>query len=650
MTFYVLFSLAGFFFGIVLHFYLFSLVGRKEKRQLEYGLLALLGALLLWYAGNFLSLLVRQMDVSRIPKLVGTLDAVAFTGLALLPALLLHTHWLYYRRNHSPAPWEKRTAYLLLVILYAPLLFLPFVLEELFFFPDLNPLQKLGSFTLPFLIMFAVAYYISCFFETRFLQRSKNPIERGLFRILLIVFLVTPFFNFYVFLWGGSDLPILGEFLVTAAFLSSLVPVSIITYYIYRYQFLQIIVRRSFTYALLILVTLAAYVAGIRRFGQYLQDELSAPALLVEGAFLVAIILLFPSLSRWFDSRVAGLFRGEVRKYRELAEAIDRSSRHFFDVDLLREFIELKLQQELQTPEVRVHLNGRGQPGSKGTLYPLQTGDRLMGYLEIHFAESEFSAGEEEAARLLANEIAVTLERCQLLESKLKTERELSQKSHMEDLGRMAATVAHNVKNPLSSMKTLMQLLREAQNLSVEQREELAMMSREVDRLSNTVTNLLKFSRLENPVSTGEVNLQHLLDSLKSLFRGDLESRNIRLETQMDLPSPWVKSDADSLSDILSNLLSNAIEACASGDKIRIQVGRRNGELEISVEDPGQGISQQVRSRLFEPFVTTKTRGTGLGLAIVKRRVEHLGGTIDFVSPVSQGGTRFTVRLPITHP
>jgi two-component system sensor histidine kinase HydH len=214
----------------------------------------------------------------------------------------------------------------------------------------------------------------------------------------------------------------------------------------------------------------------------------------------------------------------------------------------------------------------------------------------------------------------------------------------------MAASVAHNVKNPLSSMRTLLQLFQEADNLTSDQRGEVQMMLREIDRLSSTVTNLLKFSRLESlqrgrSAEFPSVTLSALTDSLQGVFAGDLQARRIRLD--VNASELTIRTDPEILTDILSNLLLNAIEASPADGTIRVTFQRDGAQAEISVEDEGSGIPEQVRGKLFEPFVSTKSRGTGLGLAIVKKRVEQLSGTVSYISPVRGRGTRFTVRFPV---
>ncbi|MGW8179105.1 MAG: hypothetical protein ACWGQW_10120, partial [bacterium] len=288
-----LFGLVGFFVGIVLHVFLLSIVLERKKRKrdtLGQTLTYLLVGLLIWYAGNFVTLLLRQLNVSRVAVLLESIDAVAFAGLSLLPALLLHTHWVYYRRSFSVNKWGKKATVALLSILYGQLLLLPFALVRLFESPSTAPLQKLGPFKLPFLILLAISYFGCCLIQMRILQRSHNKIELDVFGKLIVLFFFIPIFNFWVFELGGIQAP-RGELWLHLALMASLFPTFVVTYYIYRHEFLQITVHRSLASAFLILVIIMAYLAGIRGFGQYLQEELEAPPLLLEGTFLVTLLL-----------------------------------------------------------------------------------------------------------------------------------------------------------------------------------------------------------------------------------------------------------------------------------------------------------------------------------------------------------------------
>ena len=215
----------------------------------------------------------------------------------------------------------------------------------------------------------------------------------------------------------------------------------------------------------------------------------------------------------------------------------------------------------------------------------------------------------------------------------------------------MAATIAHNVKNPLSSIKTLLQLQREADNLTQAQQHELGMMLEEVDRLSKTVTSLLRFSRLESGEgrTLSDVDLRGLVETVLAVFQGSLTDRQLALDVELGSDPLTVRAHADGLKDVLANLLSNAVEASPVGGTISIRTRREGDRAKLLIEDEGPGIPEGVLSRLFQPFVTTKAAGTGLGLAIARRRMEQMQGELR-IAARSPSGTRAIVELQVAQP
>jgi signal transduction histidine kinase len=641
-------ALTGFFLGILLHLFLFSaLLKRRRKSIFEVSLLFLIGALLVWFSGDFLAVLMRQMDQSKVGDVLQSVNLVRFITLGFLPPFLLHTHWIYYRKRHSPAAWERRLIYVLLAVLYLSLAGLPIAVRRIMAAPATDPLRGMAPFDLVFLLLLSLAYYGAAFIGYRIVTYPRSRVEQTVFRGLALIFAGVPLYNVFVVAVAESH-----GWLMLGAWLASLLPSSLLCYYVYRYQFLDIDTTRPLASALMILLTLSVYIVAVRLIGGYLEGELgtsSSSSLLLEATLLVGILLLFPTLSRGLETLVARLFSGEIRKYREIGEVIHRSAPIIANPDLYKEFVEDHLKHELGTSRIRISLDTAPTPEQSAQAYPLVAADRPLGYLEISQPQTD-SRSEREAMHFLANEIAVGLDRCYSLAAQVRMERELAQKSHMEELGRMAASVAHNVKNPLSSMRTLLQLLQEAGNLTSDQREEVGMMLREIDRLSSTVTNLLKFSRLES-VQRGRsaelpsVALSALTDSLRGVFAGDLQARRIRLDVSGD--DLTIRTDPEILTDILSNLLLNAIEVSPVDGTISVTFRQDDAHAEITVEDQGSGIPEQVRGKLFEPFVSTKSRGTGLGLAIVKKRVEQLSGAVSYISPIRGFGTRFIVRFPV---
>ena len=647
------FGLIGYFAGILLYLFLIGVVlERRRHSQLGPPLLFLLISLLLWYACNFLSLLLRQMDLSRVSAPLSAVEILGFATLALMPGLLFHTHWRYLADRFPTENWERALSRTVLVLLYGPLIFLPTALRSLHPPGPGSPVEKLELFTLPFLTLLALSYVSTAWLCRRLVRTAQRETEKSVFSKLFLLFVTIPIFNFLVFLAPALQGREWGDYLALAGFSSSLLPTLLVAYYIYRYGFLQIVIRRGIALVLLALLSLGLYLVAIRRLVLYLRDELSAPALLVEGLFVVAILLLLAPLSRWLDSYAQTAFRVELGRYQDLAASLNRIDVISVNQELLRELIEETLRRELGARQVRISFSSSEPPPTGTHRLPLLAGNKNLGFLNVVPSENDFPSLHADALRIVGNEVASLLERSRLLHAKLETEKELARKSHLEQLGAMAATVAHNVKNPLSSMKTLLQLLSEAPNLTPDQGSDIEKVVEEIDRLSQTVSSLLEFSRLEETQrpSQREVDLTRLVDSVAGVFEGDFKSRNVKLKTLFEPARPRVDSDDALLREILSNLLSNAVEASDSGGEIVISVGVDRHHLTLVVEDHGEGVPEHLRRFVFLPFFSTKSRGTGLGLAIVRKRVEQLGGEIRLESPQGSTGARFLVRVPLQAP
>ena len=647
------FGLTGYFAGILLHLFLIGVVlERRRHSKPRLPLLFLLSSLLVWYACNFLSLLLRQMDLSRVSTPLAVVEILGFGTLALLPGLLFHTHWRYLTDRFPTERWERLLSRTVLVLLYSSLLFLPTALRSLYPAGPDSPVEQLELFTLPFLTLLAISYVSTAWLCRRLVRVSQRETEKSVFSKLFFLFISIPIFNFLVFLAPALPGEEWGDLLILAGFSSSLLPTLLVAYYIYRYGFLQIVIHRGVALVLFALLSLGFYLLGIRRLVLYLKDELSAPALLVEGVFVVAILLLLAPLSRWLDSYIQTTFRAELGRYQDLAASLNRIDVIAVDEQFLKELIEETLRRELGARQVMISFSSSEPPPAGAHRLPLLAGNKNLGFLNVVPSENDFPSLRADALRIVGNEVASLLERSRLLHAKLESEKELARKSHLEQLGTMAATVAHNVKNPLSSMKTLLQLLSEAPNLAEDQGSDIDKVVEEIDRLSRTVNSLLAFSRLENPhtPSPREVDLGRLVDSVAGVFEGDFKSRNLRLKTRFDPARPRAQSDDILLREILSNLLSNAVEASRPGGEIVISVGADRDHLSLAVEDQGDGVPKRLRRSIFLPFFSTKSRGTGLGLAIVQKRVEQLGGEIRLESSPRSGGTRFVVCVPVHTP
>ena len=250
---------------------------------------------------------------------------------------------------------------------------------------------------------------------------------------------------------------------------------------------------------------------------------------------------------------------------------------------------------------------------------------------------------------VLAGQVAIAVEDCWLANANIQLERRLAEGERLAALGQMAATVAHEVKNPLSAIKSIAQVMSEDEGLKTQHARDLSLIVGETDRLSNSVTQLLSFASKAPPASV-PCRADELLRSVAGLFRADADERKIALQATAvgDAALDGVQTAA--VRDALSNLLLNALQATPAGGRVTIESFCDGDGIHFAVSDSGPGITVELQARIWEPFFTTRQRGTGLGLAIVRKRMEEAGGTARLVPSRNGKGARFELRLPVQEP
>lgn len=230
----------------------------------------------------------------------------------------------------------------------------------------------------------------------------------------------------------------------------------------------------------------------------------------------------------------------------------------------------------------------------------------------------------------------------------LRTKDRLIQTERLAAIGRMAAHVTHEVRNPLSSISLNVEMLED--ELGPGDTEARALMKAihgEVDRLTAITEEYLRLARLPQPRLEPD-DLGELIRSVERFVRREMEASGVTLELDVDDELPAVAFDEAQLRQALLNLLRNAREAMEGGT-VRVLARAEGGGVRIDVVDEGPGIPAEVRERIFDLFFSTKERGSGLGLPLTKQIIAAHGGTIRCESP-PEGGTRFEVWLPASEP
>jgi two-component system, NtrC family, sensor histidine kinase HydH len=278
----------------------------------------------------------------------------------------------------------------------------------------------------------------------------------------------------------------------------------------------------------------------------------------------------------------------------------------------------------------------------------LRTGEAHLGYkTELH------PRGEPVYLNLLMSPLVDrqgqchgVVQICEDVTRSIRMEAEMARIRRLADIGQLAAKMAHEVRNPLSSIKGAAQLMRNEYEDVTPLREFLDIIVDEVNSLSRTTSDLLDFARpMRLDVRTSNVN--ELTERTLRLLSGDLRGHGIVTEFQPQPDLPAILADPKQLEQVMRNLILNAAQAMPNGGTLCVttQDSGDSRTVILRFSDTGVGIAPEQLEAIFQPFYTTKTKGSGLGLCIVQKIVENHGGTVDVSSSPGEGSC-FTVTLP----
>jgi two-component system sensor histidine kinase HydH len=224
--------------------------------------------------------------------------------------------------------------------------------------------------------------------------------------------------------------------------------------------------------------------------------------------------------------------------------------------------------------------------------------------------------------------------------------REIDRSRRLASVGRLAAGVAHEIRNPLSSIKGFATYFKERYQDIPQDQQTATIMIQEVDRLNRVVSQLLEFARPVD-IKPQPTNLNALIDDSVKLIENQALQNDIAVKTRISSRAAEIMVDPDRLNQVLLNLYLNAIESMVSGGELKVELSSDSeaGGIDIKIADTGCGISAEDLPKIFDPYYTTKSSGTGLGLAIAHNIIEAIGGQIQVESQPAQG-TTFRITIP----
>lgn len=696
-------QLVGYAIGATLPLWMgIQLISRRRRLSpVERVLVALAVSMCGWHSSNLVVTLHGLFGLGYTTGIVIFLrivDTIAVICITFCYSFLLHAHihlWAAAAERSLKLSEKVR-----IFLSYLPTLGLPFAIYKIWTHQYAPMLQRTRLFVIPMAIWITYVLGFIAITELLIAKKTRNVSERRIMRTLAASFVFIGIVILAALALSLGEGTQLGLYLKTLANLGSLLPSALLAYYIYRYRYLELIIEESLIVATFAAVVLTIYIYGIRTIGNWMTSQYGVRAGVVEALLILALALAAAPLRSWLSQRFNKLFEREAALYRQIVSRISSHAGQYQQLPDLLEFVEQETATALKLRRVRIvvraresaepaQLNGERdrasdpglQNGSAYSLteawveeildlssrdawspvehnplleangyslaYPLRRDESVSGVLLIDASSGSLTEDVRAVLEILAGQVAIAIEDSRLTEENVRLERRLTERERLAILGQMAATVAHEIKNPLSAIKSIAQVMGEDESLSREYSRDLSLIVGETDRLGRSVTQLLSFARKELP-SELPSRSEQLIQSVVRLFQVSAEKDGIRLTTKIDKDVELEGSAVSALRVALSNLLLNALQATPPGGEVTITQATEGDNLVIYVSDGGPGIPDDLRQRIWEPFFTTKQRGTGLGLAIVRKRMQEAGGTARLTTRVNGSGARFELRVPLS--
>jgi len=699
MPLYEIISLIGFILGTILHIVLSILiVQRKHKTRSELIFLFLVISVAMWHFGNTVSLFSFILFGRNIQSVDLVADAISYGGIGFMPSLLLHTAALFLFESK---PHIKRLLQQLIVVaIYLPVIPFSVVIKNFILSEDTHLVITAAPYVKPFVVWLITSLFIAANIS-RWLAKTVEEKEERKFHLAIywVVISIAAFIGFTVLL-EGNKIAYIGDYLVLVSMLSSIFPSIIFAYYVYRYNYMEFVLRRSAFYSFLTLILICLYYFGIKKLTKSLEHHYFINSKILESVFVISLVFWFPTLKE----RIQKLLRKLIFYRTGDSEYILNELSHVISTDPLVNFTKLleyvvesikkataiKSTNLLLFKSERVQIVGdkKYEPITQLNvlhiiqffangefvvlnryevkdvsiinemrlleavfIFPIFVNRKLTGILTLGRVRRGLPIASDNLDQLMiiANEIGSAVEKSKIIEEKLALERKMYENEKLSSLGRLSASVAHEVKNPLSSIKAIVQVMREDVRKNDPLQEDLAIIVDEIDRLTKVVNQLLQFAKPSSEIKTS-VKIGDIINSTLVVLNHEAKQNKITTFCRVPNDLPSITTDEGALKEVFFNLLHNAIQAMPSGGEINIHAHYQPGShaIRVTIADTGPGIPQESFQKIFEPFYTTKQTGTGLGLSIVKKKLEDMEATIRVES--NGNGASFIINFPLNEP
>mgnify|MGYP002640689853 CR=1 FL=1 len=656
-----------------------------KQRQEKIVFLTALG-FLLYFGGNFMALFPRTLvfDAGFNVNRLGWIITLA--GISITPALLIHAYGTYYCVTRDPEKTiVSRSAFEVGFTLLHSIGFL-FLIGFFLYANKENSLRSINLESRPMHIFFelyalwlAFAFFIVAVVSIKMSGLRHWERFRHYFYLngilLILVSLIT-----IISFWGLHIVSAAPQVIRLVFLLLALIHGMMLAYYRLQYEFINIFVRPSLVYLSLAGLIVLVYQFGIKNLTELLSHYPVLNVEVIELFLLLILIFLFQPARVHIQARINALFFQENRKYQDAMQTMSRQLKTQTNLDDLFSTISDQLVEVLgvnrvsiirsKTPEAAAFvattqfLSASSEPlltynmtsaevaeEFASASYELivairEEKDVVLGLLAITSKQlyKTFSSQDIHLINTVANQLAIYIKNANLIEEQVNMDRMMLNQDNLSSLGQISANITHDIKNPLSAINTLVQVMQEEMPTGESLRSSLVTIEKELEYLNLILSEIVKYSE---PESGHEqvVSVDDVLRGVQVLLHTEARLHGVKIILHSK-PGFYVSGTPQGVKKIFFNLIFNAIQACEKeGGIVDIRTSEEDGFVIAKISDSGPGLSQSAPEDIFEPYVTTKSDGVGLGLTIVRDTLKIMHGSIEAMNK-PEGGAQFTVRMP----
>jgi signal transduction histidine kinase len=464
----------------------------------------------------------------------------------------------------------------------------------------------------------------------------------------------------------------------------------IILYAMVRYRLMdvRIIIRKGLAYSISIAIFTALYLIFILFLGQLLQTRVGYDPFIVGGVFIFVFAFAFQPLKDRIQDFIDNRFYKSKYSYQNMLKHLSQYAVSVIELDKLLKLVSGKVKDIMKLEGAAILIEEKDLVGNSALVkllnkeqaavdaeelahrlesekrddlaqahaemqklgaalcIPLFFEEKLIGLFNLgnKLSQDMFTDEDIDLLTTLANQLAIAIENARLHEANLAAQKQLLQADKLSSLGRIAAGMAHEIKNPLAAIKGMTQAI----DKNINDPEFLADLQRvvpkEIDRLDGLVDGMIQLGKPPRLIMA-PVRLNELIEHDLKLFEHRCRAHQVTIVKELG-QLPEINADPQQLTQVITNLILNAIQAMPNGGKLKLSTSATADAVVLEIADTGRGIPAEKLKDIFEPFFTTREEGLGLGLAITYQIIKSHKGEITVESQPGEG-TTFQIKLPL---